>query len=191
MIDIKENIEQISFTEKDKSQKNGHVGEKDDEDDEESRYSLPDNSSSEEVIEIGRVPSQPIMCTSVIQLDDSDDDCILLELSVCLNELQVGHDTDQHVLPAALPGKKRRILYDACRERNQPFYGNVELTLRHISHEMKNMPVPGEFDKDVLPPGIVPLFDHQLYGLWWMILREVVIPGGGGYWQMRWVKLHF
>ncbi|CAL8115364.1 unnamed protein product [Orchesella dallaii] len=69
--------------------------------------------------------------------------------------------------------------YDPNNAKNKEFYGDVQKTVNMLAQTIEEMPVPSEKVKKELVEGLVPLYDHQQYGLKWLSWREGVFPGGG------------
>ncbi|CAL8093321.1 unnamed protein product [Orchesella dallaii] len=116
-------------------------------------------------------------------VDDSDD---LIALSQQLSKIPLG----KHVttpppkivfLNEPPPIERPKVYaYDPSNVIHQEFYGSVQKAIIKLAKTIEDMPVPSENpDDDNLPAGLVPLYDHQRYGLKWLSWREGAFPGGG------------
>ncbi|CAL8124728.1 unnamed protein product [Orchesella dallaii] len=128
---------------------------------------------------------------SQLKYDDDFDD----EISFLTNELQklplpgritTPIATQPNPSPAA--GQSQSSWpkdYDPTALKHESFYGDVSRTVVKLAEIIETMPTPGDKEEDAPADdecqyGLqVPLYDHQLYGVKWLVWREGVFPGGG------------
>lgn len=78
------------------------------------------------------------------------------------------------------PLEKKTCAYNPTDVKHKEFYGNVQRTVTKMANTIQEMPMQDDDEQyDELPQGLVPLFDHQRYGLRWLRWREQEFLGGG------------